>query len=431
MTTSGTVRRRGRISRGVGGMTLTALVVGALAVAGATAAAYVDQANARSEPLTAHVPPPFLTGLTSARSVDTGVGLGTDNTVYVWGNTNDAKAGSNRGGLWQKATPVGGLPVGEMSSVAGGIYNYNALQSSGHVWGWGTIPARDGTGNQRPDNRPAQIRIGSHWNGAGPLLENIGMISSSEQAGAAVRNDGTVWAWGEAGYGGMSGRGATQVPGLPDPSSGDAFPMYLNGAYNNFWVILSNGEVWYWGSQGSMPRADQASLNQARQSKALSPWFKNNVGQGEPYIVQVAGGIDMGHAVLSNGRVLTWGGNDTRIGGRPSGGGNPAPHNPGLVPESSLANITSTAAGFTGTILLDANQNLYGYGASDDYGKFPQSPVLVSSDVVDFSAGQGFYIWRLSSGENWGQGYNAQGVLGKPVGASKRLITDIGLGVFG
>ncbi|MBL3700208.1 hypothetical protein [Leucobacter luti] len=258
-----------------GAAALAALVAGltAISLAGSsTTAAYTDSAFTHTEALTAQIHLPFKTGLSGARSVDTGAGVGSDGNAYVWGRTNMKMAGTVAGGTWQDATRVGGLPEGEITAVTGQIYGFNALQRNGEVWGWGFNPERDGTSAPRPDNRPERIRIGTAWSGGGAVLSDVSLISATEFAGAGIRGDGTVWSWGVASYGGSPRDGAHQVPGLPDPlaNDGERFPVYISGAYRNFWVILNNGEVWHWGSSSSTPRADGNSVGTARMSTALA-----------------------------------------------------------------------------------------------------------------------------------------------------------------
>ncbi|MEB4616642.1 RCC1 domain-containing protein [Leucobacter sp. M11] len=386
-----------------------------------TSAAYTDEAHARSVDLTAKVEIPFLTGLSPARSVDTGVGLGSDGNVYVWGRTNMSMAGSRGGGVFEPLTRIGGLPEGTMTSVSGQIYGFNALQSDGTVWGWGFNPDRDGTESQRPDSRAERLKIGSSWSGAGAPLTDIAVLATTEMAGAGIRSDGTVWAWGSSRYGGMNGTGASQVPGLPDPNANGAerFPVALFGGYQTFWLLLNNGEVWYWGTSSSGIDGDPSSTGAARLSGALAPWFQSRVAPGEPYVAQIQSGINMGHAILSSGRVLSWGSNSSRT-GRPGTG---SPTVPGLIPESSLSNIVSSRSGFTGTMFLDASGTLHGYGASDDYGNNPQTPTRIADRVTTYTAGQGFYLWRTDDGQFWGKGYNPAGAIGTPRNQALRPIS--------
>ncbi|SJN12189.1 BNR repeat domain protein [Leucobacter sp. 7(1)] len=422
-------RLRARSQRqGLLSFSLLLLGAGAVALsASSTSAAYTSSSYAHTDDLTAEIPAPLSVGLSPGQSLDTGSGVGNDGNAYVWGRTDMSLAGGAAwGGTWKGPTRVGGLPEGEVAAVSGQIYGFNALQLTGEVWGWGNNPERDGTGAGRLDQRPERLRVGSNWNGNGTRLTDIALIASTEQAGAGIRSDGSVWAWGDPSYGGFFGNGAKQVPGLPDPlaNDGEQFPVYITGGYQNFWVILNSGEVWYWGGASSTPGADKASNSGARVSTALAPWFRAAVGPGDGYITRIAGGKNLGLAVLSDGRVLTWGGSG-RIGNRPTP---PAASEPGLVNDTVLRDIVDATSAHTGALLRDSSGNLFSYGAADDVGSNPRTPTLLDTEVIDLAAGQGHYIWRKANGEYWGKGFNAQGALGTPLGSGLRKLTlDLGV----
>lgn len=423
--------RRGAIAVGTA-VVLTALLAGTTT----TGAAYRDQAYAGTESLEAAPVPPFQVGLArNSRMVDTGLGLSPSGDVYVWGRTDmsmnggAADPGTNRG---PQRVPI---PEGTVRQVTGGIYNVNALDTLGTVWGWGFYNGRDGTDAAKPGNNPRQVRIGTAWNGTGAVLDSIISVSSTEYAGAGIRADGTVWHWGEnTGYGGNSGVGASQLVGLPDPTVAGNRPVYLKGAYTNFFVILENGDVWYWGGTGGSSLPSNLGNANATPQKimSLAPWTKANVAAGQPYVVAVDGGINMGGALLSDGQVLSWGSIPSRIGGRPVAAYDPTyiqSRTPAVVP--GLSKITSMQFGFTGVALLDSDSTLWGYGASDDYGQFPQTPAVVDTGVVQYAAGQGYYIWQKNDATFWARGYNPAGALGTPIGTQtvNRKISSIDLGV--
>lgn len=388
--------------------------VGAAQLPTATSAAYKDRTHARSAAIPVNAGPPLMAGIANARMVDTGLGVGNDGNVYVWGLTYYEINGDVPTSGWQKPPQkVAGIPEGAARQVTGQIYNANALDKDGTVWGWGSINNRDGTDAAKPNGNAKQVRINSAWNGAGVVLDKITKISSTEYAGAGIRSDGTIWHWGfPTGYGGNAAAGASQLIGLPDPSVPGNRPAYLKGAYTNFFVILENGEVYYWGGGGGnslpslMPNVDASP----RLVSALAPWFRRNVSSGAPFIVAVDGGIGMGAALLSNGQVVSWGSDYTRTGR----GSTPTPREPGLVP--ALSNITSMQFGFTGVAMMNNVGELWGYGASDDYGRFPQAPTRIDTNVVQYGSGQGFYLWQKSDGTFWGRGYNPQGSIGLPTG---------------
>lgn len=428
----GTAERR-RVRRATATVAGTAVVLAAL-LAGTTTtgAAYRDQAHARTESLEAAPLPTFEVGLArNSRMVDTGLGLSPAGDVYVWGRTDLAiNGGAADPGVFSGAQRVP-IPEGTVRQVTGGIYNANALDAAGTVWGWGSFAGRDGTNASKPGGNPRQVRVGTAWGGTGPLLDGIVSISSTEYAGAGIRADGTVWHWGDlTGYGGNDGPGASQLLGLPDPSVPGNRPVYLKGAYTNFFVVLENGDVWYWGGAGfnSLPSGLGNTDANPQKITSLAPWTKSDVAAGQPYVVAVDGGISMGGALLSDGTVLSWGLFPSRIGERPVADDATA-RDPGVVP--SLSGITSMQFGFTGVAMLDAQSRLWGYGAGDDYGWFPQTPAVVDTDVVQYASGQGYYVWQKTDGTFWGRGYNPAGVLGTPSGTQtqNRQISSIDLGV--
>lgn len=423
--------RRGAVAVGAA-VILTTLLLGTTT----TGAAYRDQAYARTESLSAAPVPPFQTGLArNARMVDTGLGLSPSGDVHVWGRTNMAMNGGASDPGTSRGPQRVPIPEGTVRQVSGGIYNANALDTFGTVWGWGRYTHRDGTDADKPDDNPRQVRIGTAWNGTGAVLDGIISISSTEYAGAGIRADGTVWHWGDkTGYGGNAGVGASRLVGLPDPTVAGNRPVYLKGAYTNFFVILENGDVWYWGGTGGSSLPSNLGNTDATPQKimSLAPWTKAHVAAGQPYVVAVDGGINMGGALLSDGQVLSWGSNPRRIGGRPVPSNDPGDAQsraPAVVP--GLAKITSMQFGFTGVAMLDSAGTLWGYGASDDYGRFPQTPTAVDTGVVQYAAGQGYYIWQKSDATFWGRGYNPAGALGTPLGTqtTNRKISSIDLGV--
>ena len=241
-------RRQHRLRWGAGGLASSALLLVLLLVwSTTTSAAYRDQVHVQTASLAATTVPPSHVGLSAhSRMFDTGLGLGRSGDVYVWGRTNlGINGGAASPGVSRGAQRVP-LPAGSIRQVTGTFQNANALDNQGMVWGWGFLPARDGTDAIKPNDTPERVRIDTPSNGTGPVLDRIVTISSTESAAAGIRDDGTVWHWGETtGSGGNLGAGASQVVGLPDPSVPGNRPVYLKGANTNFYLMLENGDVWY------------------------------------------------------------------------------------------------------------------------------------------------------------------------------------------
>ncbi|MDR2382034.1 MAG: hypothetical protein LBE08_12875, partial [Bifidobacteriaceae bacterium] len=308
-----------------------------------------------------------------------------DGYIFVWGlNGYGAFGGPSdyswKDDEWINSAPalVDGIPQGAMADVAATGYEYVGLEqltgnpgvTDGCLWGWGRYGAYTGTGHGSSStvslgsktvkyfSTPAQKIaaygasqfIGSD-NSKGQrvtALCNVVAITATDQAGAAIDQDGTVWSWGDNSRGGpwngddtinsasekRNYPGAQKVAGLPavDDRAGTR-PVAIEGGYGTFWVLLANGEVYYFGHSDyyERPANDEPfraysggvtpnmNLNEskpkavtARKSQALQRWFRNYEGVDskvptDGHIVQVHSGDQFGAALLSTGRVLTWG----------------------------------------------------------------------------------------------------------------------------
>ncbi|MDR2378376.1 MAG: hypothetical protein LBD70_02960, partial [Bifidobacteriaceae bacterium] len=245
-------------------------------------------------------------------------------------------------------------------------------------------------------------------------------ITNSEQAGAAITEDGLVYSWGAAAYGGTgygssSKRpGAQPVLGLPDPTIEGNRPVEVSGGYQTIWVILENGDVYYFGKSGGLwerpalddqgyPDGNQPSWSgegnkktvevYAKKSVSLKDWFREN-NPGE-YIVHIHSGIGFGAAVLSTGRVLSWGyGHGSALGrtctdygkaGDPCDQNFPASYTgedgmthegwgglrqgrmPGYVALPADTRIVGQACAFTAAVGLADNGDLWAWAKVDSY----------------------------------------------------------------
>lgn len=396
---------RARAWSGLTGLLAAVLVVATLTP---TSAAYRDDTYAKTATIGVSVQPDIMAGLTrTGRMVDSGVAATATGAVYVWGGT-VGLTGAATSGLQMPAQQVP-FPTGTViKQVTGQIYDANALDSRGRVWGWGNFSSRNGTDAGSAGDPPQLIRIGTASTGTGAVLDTMLWISSTEQAGAGIRQDGTVWTWGNSSYGGNTGKGASQVSGLPTPSVAGNRPVWIQGGYQEFFVILENGNVYFWGSSSSLPTGTRPAAKAAKVSQ-LAAWMRPNVAAGAPSIVAVGAGISLGAALLSDGTVVSWGTGAT-------GRGSAATSEPAVIP--TLSGITSMAFGFTGAVLLDSKAQLWGYGTSTDKGNNPTLPTVIDTNVVQFAAGQGYYLWQRRDGTFWGKGYDPSGAIGVPVTTS-------------
>ena len=185
-----------------------------------------------------------------------------------------------------------------------------------------------------------------------PDLTNVVAVAGGLDHALALREDGTVVAWGTD-----SGYGETQVPpGLSNVvaiSAGWLFSMALRG----------DGTVETWGHDAVVPPpgltnvvAISAGGHQfclaLRADKTVVAWGWNGSGQtnvppGLTNVVAVAGGLDHSAALRGDGTVVAWGPDDSF--------GN-------LSIPSDLSNVVAISAGWSQTWALRSDGTVIGWG---------------------------------------------------------------------
>ncbi len=213
--------------------------------------------------------------------------------VFAWGNNNSGELGSGLvGGFSSSAEAVdnesGDGTLAGIVAVAAGANHNLALKSDGTMVAWG-------------QNADGQLRIGSN---SGPqpgpssidpsIFTDFVSIAAGARHSLALRNDGTVWAWGD-GSDGQTGDGTFTDRNTPGQvlEAGGTNPILGNvsriaaGATHSL-AIKGDGTVRAWGSNGFGEigiGAVTVAENLAQQVKGLSD------------VVHVAGGRDMSVAL--------------------------------------------------------------------------------------------------------------------------------------
>lgn len=184
---------------------------------------------------------------------DFSIALKTDGTVWAWGRNTDGELGNNAGG--DSAVPVqvqvqSGAALTGVVEITGGWFHGLARKADGTVWAWGyNGEGQLGTGaNGVPRRYAAQAT----------QLAQVKAITAGAFHSLAVRQDGTVWAWGRNDYGelGLGVAGNRHVPGqavgiadIQSVAAGSSFSLALGG----------DGTVWSWGYGASGQLGDSTT----------------------------------------------------------------------------------------------------------------------------------------------------------------------------
>lgn len=189
---------------------------------------------------------------TSAREISAGqnftLAVKLDGTVWAWGYNGYATLGD--GTNTTRLNPVqvrapGGGGLGGVARLAAGQYHSMSIKTDGTVWSWG----RNHRGQLGDGTPTAEVAVAVRADAApGVALSDVVSIAAGVAHSAAVRANGTAYAWGENNYGEL-GDGTTtdrSRPTLVKDVAGNALTGVVSvAAGDNYTMFLkSDGTVW-------------------------------------------------------------------------------------------------------------------------------------------------------------------------------------------
>jgi alpha-tubulin suppressor-like RCC1 family protein len=202
------------------------------------------------------------TGLDSSFAIENGF-------VWAWGSHSRLGAGKTDGcNYWdpQKVKNSSNEELGDIIDVRG-MEAILALKNDGTIWAWGNNICGM-IGDATTENRNASVQVKGGESGSA-FLSNIIAIASGRKHSLALRNDGTVWSWGVIKY-----TGACEEQGCPDKKIEPIQIMNGEKPLSNIcaisawgqqsYALQENGDVWGWGSN----YRGQLGINKTGQDEA-------------------------------------------------------------------------------------------------------------------------------------------------------------------
>ena len=301
------------------------------------------------------------------------------------------------GATWVEPEPMSGF-LTEPMIAAGGTHTL-ALREDGTVWSWG-------------DNASGQLGDGTRENRLYPLpvegLTNIVHISADIGTSVAIGADGRMWVWGADSVGSTTFRTRPYLVSLSN-NSGTVAADVGSGVVL---TMRSNGEAWARGG-GRQMGTSSATSNLGR----VLIETRNPVVPLDN-VVSVAVGSFHSLAVRGDGSVWSWGRNNMGQLGRNTPGED-APR-PALIPGLAWGAREVVAVASHSLVLME-NGTVRGFGqnSSGQLGNgttamIQESPVQVLNlnNVIALDTSNNHSVAVRGDGTVWGWGRNGSGVLG-------------------
>jgi uncharacterized repeat protein (TIGR02543 family) len=238
--------------------------------------------------------------------------LTSEGRIFTWGNNDYGQLGD--GTTTNRTTPTEitsqfNLHAGEsIIQVSLGIFHSSAITSEGRIFTWGNNgygQLGDGTTN---NNRTTPTEITSQFNL--PAGESIIIVSLSFDHSSALTSEGRIFTWGNNFYGQL-GDGTTTNRTTPTEITSQ-FNLYagetiiqVSLGYSDSSALTSQGRIFTWGINNSGQLGDGTTTNRTTPTEITSQF---NLHAGES-IIQASLGWGHSSALTSEGRIFTWGNN--------------------------------------------------------------------------------------------------------------------------
>lgn len=202
------------------------------------------------------------------------------------------------------AAAAEGVDKPKVKALASGIAHTLALLENGTVMAWGDNAYGQVGDGTRSNFRSSPVKVAG--------LSNVIAVAGGKDHSLALKQDGTVWAWG-ANYDGQLGIGSRSErersiltdhdSAIPVQVAGLSQVVAIAAGWSSNYALRRDGTVWSWGSNMSGGLGIGDPYKQVLTTPAAIPGLAD--------VASVSAGWNHGHAVKIDGTAWSWGYNES------------------------------------------------------------------------------------------------------------------------
>ena len=176
----------------------------------------------------------------------------TDGTLWCWGDNSNGNLGNNN--TTNVSSPVQTVTGGtNWKQVSSGERIVFAIKTDGTLWGWG-----EGNNGQLGNNSTLDVSSpiqtvcgGTNWKS----------VSCGNEHVAAIKNDGTLWMWGYNNFGQLGNDNTSSISSPIQTICGGNNWKTVSCGFRTTAAIKNDGTLWLWGEGGDGQLGNDSELN--------------------------------------------------------------------------------------------------------------------------------------------------------------------------
>jgi len=230
--------------------------------------------------------------VTSGGGTNSSLSIKIDGTLWSWGmNAPTAYGVLGLGDAISRSSPVQVGTLATWSKISQGTYSASAIKTDGTLWAWGYNSNRGQLGLGDITNRSSPVQVGT--------LATWALVARGTKHTLAIKTDGTLWAWGGNNFTDVLGLGDAVYRSSPVQVGTLTTWSQAAGGGTTSLAVRNDRTLWTWGdnANGRLGLGDTAPRSSPVQVGTLAVW------------AQIVAGRQNSLAIKTDGTLWSWGRN--------------------------------------------------------------------------------------------------------------------------